>query len=213
MKRLTKAQSELIEAFLAEHAARVSTAEIEKDCIITEVFSTVTEPVLYQGNAAKFILCGGTAVSKAHRITERISEDVDLRVILPQGLSGSAHKRMLSHIKAEVLERLRKQGYDIPNEAVKAGDPNSYIAILLSYESLYPPDQALRPELLIEIKCTFLDPRAGSLRLRHGRQRNTWASAANRRDRLPGYPRSNRWQERRLTASMVSAAPRRRPGV
>ncbi len=60
---------------------------------------------------------------------------------------------MLSHIKAEVIERLRKQGYDISCEAVKAGNQNRYIAILLSYESLYPRDQALRPELLIEISA------------------------------------------------------------
>jgi Nucleotidyl transferase AbiEii toxin, Type IV TA system len=153
MKRLTKAQSELIDAFLAEHAARVSTAQIEKDFFITEVFSIFTETVVYQGKEAKFVLCGGTAVSKAHRFTERVSEDVDLRVILPDGLSGSAQKRMLSHVKAEVLERLRKQGYDIPDETARAGNQNRYIAILLSYESLYPPDQALRPELLIEISA------------------------------------------------------------
>jgi hypothetical protein len=60
---------------------------------------------------------------------------------------------MLSHIKAEVLERLRDQGYEISGEAVKAGNQNRYIAILLSYESLYPRDQALRPELLIEISA------------------------------------------------------------
>ena len=46
MKRLTKAQSELIDAFLAEHAARVSTAQIEKDFFITEVFSIFTETVV-----------------------------------------------------------------------------------------------------------------------------------------------------------------------
>jgi hypothetical protein len=69
MKRLTKAQSELIDAFLAEHAARVSTAQLEKDFLISEVFSIFTEPVVYQGHEAKFVLCGGTAVSKAHRFT------------------------------------------------------------------------------------------------------------------------------------------------
>jgi len=31
MKRLTQAQSELIDAFLAEHGARVSTVQLEKD--------------------------------------------------------------------------------------------------------------------------------------------------------------------------------------
>jgi len=153
MKRLTKAQSELIDAFLAEHAARISTAQVEKDFLISEVFSAFAEPVVYREHEAKFVLCGGTAVSKVHRFTERISEDVDLRVIVPDGLSRSAQKRLLSRVKAEVLDRLRKQGFDISDETVKAGNENRYIAIMLSYESLYPPDQALRPELLIEISA------------------------------------------------------------
>jgi hypothetical protein len=114
MKRLTKAQSELIDAFLAEHAPRVSTAQIEKDFFITEVFSSFDEPVVYEGNEAKFLLCGGTAVSKAHRLTDRVSEDVDLRVILPDGLSGAAQRRMLRHVKSEVIERLRKQVMTFP---------------------------------------------------------------------------------------------------
>ena len=153
MKRLTRAQSELIDAFLAEHGARVSSAQLEKDFFISEVFSAFTVPVVYREDDVQFVLCGGTAVSKAHRFTERISEDVDLRVIVPTGLSRSAQKRLLSHVKAEVLDRLRQQGYDIPDQTVKAGNENRYIAILLSYESLYPPDQALRPELLIEISA------------------------------------------------------------
>ena len=76
-----------------------------------------------------------------------------LRVIVPTGLNRSAQKRLLSHVKAEVLDRLHQQEYDIPDQTVKAGNENRYIAILLSYESLYPPDQALRPELLIEISA------------------------------------------------------------
>lgn len=153
MKRLTKAQSELIDAFLAEHASRLSTAQLEKDFLISEVFSAFTHPVVHQEHEATFVLCGGTAVSKAHRLTERTSEDVDLRVIIPNGLSRSAQKRLLSRVKTEVLDRLRQQGYDIADEAVKAGNENRYVAIQLSYESLYPPDQALRPELLIEVNA------------------------------------------------------------
>jgi predicted nucleotidyltransferase component of viral defense system len=97
----------------------VSTAPLEKDFLLSEVFSAFTAPVVYREHEAKFVLCGGTAVSKAHRFTERISEDVDLRVIVPTGLSRSAQKRLLSHVKAEVLDRLRQQGYDIPDEIVK----------------------------------------------------------------------------------------------
>ncbi len=153
MKRLTKAQSELIDAFLAEHASRVSTAQLEKDFLISEAFSAFAEPVAYGGHVASFVLCGGTAVSKAHRFTSRISEDVDLRVVLPQGLSGSARRRLLSRVKTEVLERLRRQGFEIADAAVKAGNGNRYVAMPLIYESLYPLDQSLRPELLIEISA------------------------------------------------------------
>src|SRR5260221_326906 len=101
--------------------------------------------------------CAGWVIprnrAKQHWTTLRDALCKCRRVILPSGLSGSAQKRFLSRVKAEVLERLRKQGYDIPPEAIKAGNQNRYIAILLSYESLYPPDQALRPELLIEISA------------------------------------------------------------
>ncbi len=153
MKHLTKAQSELIDALLAEFAPRVSTAQLEKDFRISESFSVFSEPVAYRGHVASFVLCGGTAVSKAHRLTERISEDVDLRVLLPQGLSDSARRRLLSRVKTEILERLRRQGFEIDDAAVKAGNGNRYVAMPLTYESLYPLDQSLRPELLIEISA------------------------------------------------------------
>ncbi|MHB1541610.1 MAG: hypothetical protein ACYCUE_06330 [Steroidobacteraceae bacterium] len=57
MKRLTQAQSELIDAFLAEHGARVSTPQLEKDLLISEVLSAFTEPVAYREHEPKFVLC------------------------------------------------------------------------------------------------------------------------------------------------------------
>ncbi len=110
MKRLTEAQAELIDAFLAKRAERISTAQIEKDLLISEVFSVFTEPVVYREHEAKFVLCGGTAVSKAHHLTERISEDIDLRVVVPSRMSRSAQKRLLSLVKSQVLDRLRSRG-------------------------------------------------------------------------------------------------------
>lgn len=153
MKRLTEAQSDLIDAFVAEHPSRVSTAQLEKDILISELFPVFARPIAYLDYEAAFVLCGGTAVSKAHRYTQRISEDIDLRVVVPGGLSRSAQKRLLSHAKAEVLSRLREQGYETPPESVRAGNENRYVAMQLKYESLYPPDQALRPELLVEISA------------------------------------------------------------
>ena len=67
MKRLTQAQSELIDAFLAEHGARVSTAQLEKDFLISEVFAAFTAPVVYRKHEAKFALCGGVQSTPLHR--------------------------------------------------------------------------------------------------------------------------------------------------
>lgn len=89
MKRLTEAQSDLIDAFVAERPSRVSTAQLEKDILISELFPVFARPVAYRDHEAAFVLCGGTAVSKAHRYTQRISEDIDLRVVVPAGLSRS----------------------------------------------------------------------------------------------------------------------------
>ncbi len=72
MKRLTQAQSELIDAVLAEHDARVSTAQLEKDFHISEAFSAFTEPVAYHEHEAKFVLCGSTAVSR-HTVSRNAS--------------------------------------------------------------------------------------------------------------------------------------------
>ena len=47
MKRLTEAQSELIDAFVAEHSSRVSTAQLEKDLLISELFPVFELPVRY----------------------------------------------------------------------------------------------------------------------------------------------------------------------
>lgn len=153
MKRLTDAQSELIDAFLAEYPSRVSTAQLEKDLFISEAFAAFVAPVTHAGREARFVLCGGTAVSKVFRYTERISEDVDLRVVLPKGLSGAAERRFPSRVKAEVLQRLRGQGFEVAADAVRAGNGNRYMAIPVRYASRFPRDEALRPELLVEISA------------------------------------------------------------
>lgn len=160
MKQLTRAQSELIDAFLAEYPTRASAAQLEKDFLISEAFSIFSDPVEYDGHAAEFVLCGGTAVSKVYRYTERMSEDIDLRVGLPDGLSQSAERRFLRHVKAEVLRRLRKLGFRVSDEAVNAANQNRYMAIPVQYESVYPTDYVLRSELLVEIsaRAPLLEP-------------------------------------------------------
>lgn len=45
IKRLTEAQSDLIDAFVTEYPSRVSTAQLEKDLLISELFPVFARPV------------------------------------------------------------------------------------------------------------------------------------------------------------------------
>jgi urease gamma subunit len=74
---------------------------IEKDFWVTEVLRGVTRRASELGVEAVFK--GGTSLSKAHRLIERFSEDVDLLVILPADTTG-AKERLLKSLVAAAAE-------------------------------------------------------------------------------------------------------------
>ena len=63
---------------------------IEKDFWITEVLRGVV--ALANTLGATVVFKGGTSLSKAYKIIERFSEDVDVRVILPEGTKGKRNR-------------------------------------------------------------------------------------------------------------------------
>jgi hypothetical protein len=85
MKRLTEAQSELTDAFLAEHSIRVSTAQLEKD--LARRTSLVSEELMREAE-------------------ER------LEALLLEGLSGDEIKltcKDFVEIRAEALAQVQKK--------------------------------------------------------------------------------------------------------
>ena len=61
-----------------------------------------------------FIFCGGTCFSKAYGLLDRISEDVDIKVILKPGfkLSRSILREALSQLKPKIISALVNAGFD-----------------------------------------------------------------------------------------------------
>jgi len=64
--------------------------------LVTEVLRTV---VAVNSGGIQLVFCGGTCLSKAHGLIERMSEDIDFKLVLPQGVSRSARSRVLSRYK------------------------------------------------------------------------------------------------------------------
>ncbi|MGG1948955.1 nucleotidyl transferase AbiEii/AbiGii toxin family protein [Trinickia sp. NRRL B-1857] len=150
MRTITTDQRELIDALLAEEDVDgLSAAILEKDIHVTDALRALSA---ISHEHVNLVFCGGTSLSKAHGIIERMSEDVDLKIVLSpaHGLSDSALKRHFSALKGKVTATLMELAFqEIPEEA-RARNANRYFASSWMYSSVYGPHQSLRTHLSVE---------------------------------------------------------------
>lgn len=123
----------------------IAAALVEKDWLVVQLIQSLAN---LQFTDFALIFSGGTCLSKAHRLLQRFSEDVDFRV---QPIAPAPSRKALSSFKKAVMEGLRTQGWPIAEEQVRARDNNRFFAMDMIYPSVFPPAQALRPHLLLEI--------------------------------------------------------------
>lgn len=124
---------------------RMKESFVEKDWLVTQVISTIQR---INQDGFEIVFSGGTALSKAHNMLFRFSEDVDFRVLCAPELRT---RKNLSAFKHAVLDALRADGFAIDDAHVKARDENRFFAIDLEYETAFPREDALRPHIQIEM--------------------------------------------------------------
>ena len=126
----------------------ISEAFIEKDWFVTQVIKIISEIVFED---YRIVFTGGTALSKAHGIIQRFSEDVDFKVIALslQQLSKTQQSKMLSSFKKEIVRSLSVH-FDIRQEQISANNGNKFVAIELNYPTYFTRTDALRPHILLE---------------------------------------------------------------
>jgi hypothetical protein len=132
----------------------ISEPFVEKDWYVTQVIGKVSE-IIYQD--FQIIFTGGTALSKAHNLILRFSEDVDFRVIAPNltNESNSKQRKILSGFKEPIIANL-KTAFHIDEGKVFARNGNQFVAIEIDYPTLFPREGALRPHILVEFTVTDL---------------------------------------------------------
>jgi hypothetical protein len=132
----------------------ISEAFVEKDWYVTQVIRLITS-ISFQDFALVFT--GGTALSKAHGIIQRFSEDIDFRVIAPNlaEQSKSQQSRTLSAFKKAVVDILQAD-FDVDHSQITARNGNRFIAIELNYPTLFGRADALRPHILLELTVSDL---------------------------------------------------------
>lgn len=88
---------------------RFSSGVLEKDLAITAVLSVVAGlefeyPVIFGG---------GTSLVKARGLMDRLSEDVDLKLVIPEGENRSQKRKKIRQIRTELLSAFAAAGFEI----------------------------------------------------------------------------------------------------
>lgn len=152
MRTLHPARLELIDALVAETALGGITAGLlEKDEHLTDALRALFALPL---DGLSLAFCGGTSLSKAHGLIERMSEDADLKIVLPtdaQPLSRTQLRKRLSELKHAVSETLAGIGLVEDKGRARALNENRYFCSEWSYARQYGSVAGLRPHLQIEL--------------------------------------------------------------
>ncbi|AEB85658.1 MULTISPECIES: nucleotidyl transferase AbiEii/AbiGii toxin family protein [Comamonadaceae] len=151
MRVLAPERRELIEALVAEAAPGGITAGLlEKDEHLTDALRAL---FALQPEGVQLVFCGGTSLSKAYGLIERMSEDADLKVVLPDAgqASRAETRRRLSALKALVTETLAGIGLVEDPAKELAFNENRYFCSEWSYARHYGSAAGLRPHLQIEL--------------------------------------------------------------
>lgn len=128
----------------------LSPSILEKDLLITDVLALLA---VFDWDEIQPVFCGGTSLSKGYGLIERMSEDIDFKLVLPEDSKdwSRSHKRgQLSSLKHHLAARMREAGYGLPEEGVTAENENHYFRFDMGYASQFQLANALRPELKLD---------------------------------------------------------------
>ena len=155
LRTISDRDTELIRDLLREDLVSLQAAILEKDVIAAEAAALVAglgQPLPIEGATSQLslVFCGGTSLSQAYGLIQRISEDIDFKVVVPDS-SGNARRRVLSDLRHQLVEQMCSAGFRLEPDSLRSRNENAYITADFAYESRFPAATALRPHLKVEL--------------------------------------------------------------
>ncbi len=118
----------------------ISPTAVEKDYWVSQVLK-----VLAEGFAGDFVFKGGTSLSKAYRVVERFSEDVDI-LVLPGDRGRNATDTLMKRMAESTAA-----GVDGISEAVGGRETGRHRSYELSYPATRRATALIRTSVLLEM--------------------------------------------------------------
>lgn len=155
MKKVDESTRDKISDLIIGKGLTLSEFALEKDFIVTDVLHAISK---INNERFDLIFCGGTCLSKAYGLLERISEDVDIKVAPKAGiaLSQGQRRNAISKLKKEVVDALTGSGFSEEDIVEEARDGNSYVNYTASYSSYFEVSVVMRASMKLELNCTNL---------------------------------------------------------
>ena len=127
-------------------------AILEKDVLIAQVLGLLKR---FNWDEFAIVFCGGTSLSKGYRLIDRMSEDIDFKIVVPPCLTRSQSRKRLDKLHRSLSQYLNGLEFELNTPAPK--NENRYFHFSLGYASRFPKLLALRPG--IELDFTANTPR------------------------------------------------------
>lgn len=154
-KKVDAAFRDKISDLILENELSISEFALEKDFIVTDVLQAISKI-----NNEKFnlVFCGGTCLSKAYGLLERVSEDVDIKLVPKLGVVLNANQRRtaISRLKKDIVQALLNIGFEEGNIQQIALDGNTCVEFNAEYSTYFDVDPAMRAAMKLELNYTNL---------------------------------------------------------
>ena len=152
MRKLSQDRLDLIDALVAECGlVGITAGLLEKDEHLTDALRAV---FALKFEYVRLVFCGGTSLSKAHSLIERMSEDADIKLVLSEEARQWGASKLRRYLGDEVRQRVATTLTELGlmEEAEKAAslNGNRYIHSQWAYARAYDGASSLRPSLQLE---------------------------------------------------------------
>ncbi len=128
------------------HFELPSPALVEKDWYVVKALAAINTADV---KPFRLVFSGGTALSRAHRLTRRMSEDIDLKIVSDDPRSRAELRKLRDILTRALLDA----GFQFDPENAEqrdSGNASRYTIYRLPYPALVTGQGALRPEIQIE---------------------------------------------------------------
>jgi predicted nucleotidyltransferase component of viral defense system len=157
MKKLPLAVVQRITDFESESGLSLPAYALEKDHMVLEVLKLIMS--IPADPYFRFVFCGGTCLAKAYGVLERMSEDVDFKLVPTQAatsLSKTALRQKLSAFVKKIVVDLQESEFGAISVNRRSQDESKYSALDIQYESAFSKPISLRPHVLVELNYAAL---------------------------------------------------------